>query len=70
MKQKERATMAQISRLQEWFSIPGELLEKLTLGEAGRLIASVCCSRMSPMVMDKFKQALLSMIKRREPEAF
>ena len=70
MKHIERATLAQISRLQGWFSIPGELLEKLTLMEAGKLIAIVYRSRLSPVEMMEFKQELLSMIKRREPEAF
>ncbi|MBI5357021.1 hypothetical protein HZB78_05455 [Candidatus Collierbacteria bacterium] len=70
MKQKQRATLAQIFRLQEWFSIPGELLEKLTLAEAGELIARVYRSRLTPVEMSDFKGQLLAMIKKREPEAF
>lgn len=70
MKQKERATLAQISRLQEWFSIPGELLEKLTLMEARGLISRVYRSRLTLAEMNGFKQELLNMVKKREPEAF
>ena len=70
MKQKDRATLAQIFRLQEWFSIPGELLEKLTLLEAGRFIAKVYRSRLTPLEMSKFKQELLAMIEKRAPEKF